>query len=276
MIYIFKVLCEFPAKLCGCGADACNKVCAGGCRGCSAVCAGFSHIFDRPLGCYVLMTLIVSTWTIVAAANAFKTGKVQGSWDMGANATSTEGAEKCTQPVPLFLGGSIAWALVNVCFAFYVQGQVWQGLMDLVDEEEEEEVTSGRRVKRRNMARLILDSAGNIFCHNIAFCIYFFLLIGSCFWYMAGKDWVQSAEACNPDGWPTWTYRAGIAYPVLVVCFCMWWVVMLHIDGCVSNITKPMGGLGCCFGRPPLPRSAASSGSDAEMLVTGASRNPRF
>lgn len=197
------------------------------------------------------------------------------TWDAATNDTATAGflaasatplpaTEVCAEGKTVFflilLQGAIL--LINIGSAIYIQHQTWEGLQDIVDMEEAEAVVHGSKVKRRNVAELIMDSAGKIFCYDVCFCFYFFFLIGELIvgWY--GRS-LTSGLFCDPSGWPSTVMTIGFTYPILVFFFAIGWVILLHCHSLAEDCCRPCGGFNCCFGARPKPRQR-SSDSDSD------------
>jgi hypothetical protein len=155
-----------------------------------------------------------------------------------------------------FLFLELVLAFVNIGLAVYVQRQTWEGLQDIVDMEQTEARATGQQVRKRNVATLILDSAQNIFCYDVCFCFYFFLLIVELGLGVYGAS-LTSTLGCNPSGWPATVMYMGLAYPICIAVWSICWVVLLHFHSCMEDCCKPFGGSGfnCCFGRRPEART---------------------
>lgn len=281
MIYIFqgcKFICDIPSQVCEGCAQACDAACKGICdpiaECCSSICDGISHVCERPLGCYVIYTIFSSLLTFLAVILAFVGGQdMFNSWDTSsttaapgqvapATGTSTSSCSKLGMLV-LFLVGAFVIALINICFAVYVQSKIWEGLVDLVDEEEAEAVQSGQPVRRRNVGQLIMDSAGTVALYDIAFCLYFFFLLAQLAFFAWGITIIRT-HGCNVSGWPGVVAYLGISYPIIVFMWVFLWWVFLCLHSCMEDVCRPFGGCSCCFGKRPNPRGQPASYDESD------------
>jgi len=306
MIYIFKgcqSICELPARCCDALAALCNescKLCNNACghickypqKAFAAVCISLAHIFDRPLGCYILLALLMNTISIVGAVTGLadknlvvhvvKTGAATTTLAPFATTSSMPpGVVVCEKPVKMFLIVDILFSIGHIAFSFYIQWSVWDKLCELVDEEEEEAERTGMgaRMKRRNVAELIIDSSGNIALRDIGFCLYFFFLIGSFVFSIMGASWTKF-PGCNPQQWPGTVAVLGIVFPILVAVFAFNWVIFLCAHAACEHCFARCGGFSCCFGKRPLARSrnlemTSSDSSDSESYAPTAERQAR-
>jgi hypothetical protein len=292
MIYIFKGcsgICALPFQICDECGRACHNVCGDICRPIAKCCREIGKtingIFTRPLGIYVLGTICLMIFQCVAVMLALRHSKPQltTTYDeeahyvtvapavapavavVAAPTTPTPGAQVCEGGSTVFMlilvEGVIA--LINICSAVYIQQQTWEGLQDIVDMEEAEAAAGGKRVKRRNVAQLIMDSSGQIFCYDVCFCFYFFFLILELIIAAYGTTLVQEPY-CNPSGWPASVMYVGWIYPILVGFFAVGWLLLLHCHSAAEDCCRPCGGFACCFGERPLPRHLQPDGSDSD------------
>jgi len=115
MIYIFsgcQNICSLPGMLCSACGDAC-KSCPGGCKAiCGPLSRGFKgcggfvkHFFERPLSAYILVSFLVSGYSLYSA-----------------NADMTEPAN-CSST---FLYVIMGFAVINFVFSIYMQCAVWK------------------------------------------------------------------------------------------------------------------------------------------------------
>lgn len=118
MIYIFNGItgiCSLPGYVCSAVGEAC-KSCGGACsgvfRGFGEVCGNcgsqVKHFMERPLGVYVVLSVLVSALTIFQA-------NLDGRDPVDCDST--------------FLLVLQVFACVNIVFAIYVQCQVWRAIM---------------------------------------------------------------------------------------------------------------------------------------------------
>jgi hypothetical protein len=298
MIYIFKGcsgICALPFQICEKCGKACHDVCGDICRPiakcCREICKTINGIFTRPLGIYVLGTIALMFFQCVGVMLSLRHAKPQ--------LTTSADEIPVTTPAPVALapgaptpaplgpqvssfqghlvpqvceGGSTVFmlillegviALINFGSAIYIQRQTWEGLQDIVDIEEAEAAAGGKRVKRRNVAQLIMDSSGQIFCYDVCFCFYFFFIIGELAIAAYGTTLVGEPY-CDPSGWPATVMYVGWIYPILVGFFAIGWVILLHCHSAAEDCCRPCGGFSCCFGERPLPRHLNPDGSDSD------------
>lgn len=303
MIYIFKGCsgcCELPFKVC----DECGKACG---QACGDICKPFQKccveigktvngIFTRPLGVYVLGTIVVMVFQVVGVMLSLRHASPELTSTYEEVVTTTIApflAPTVTTSIPqapprllqtplnppseelmVCAHGKIVFllilvegliALINIGCAVYIQHQTWEGLQDIVDMEEAEAAVTGQRAKRRNVAMLILDSSGKIFCYDVCFCFYFFFLIFELVLGGYGISLTSSSNPfCNPSGWPATVMSIGLSYPILVLCFAIGWVILLQCHSLAEDCCRPCGGFQCCFGKRPQPRTSTGADSSDE------------
>lgn len=269
MIYIAKgcqAVLSIPALCCAGVAKGCDAV-SSACDDCckpvvdffKGACAGLSKTFERPLGCYVFLTVILMLLSLICVGNAFM---VEGPYldetvlIDGQNQTACEEASE----VKMLLGTDGFMAFVHVLFALYLQTAVWNGLVAAAEKEEtnlNRQEAQGRKAKKKMpVADLILSASGTIFWQNIAFCIYFFVLPAYFVlnYMLMQKVAPAEKEGCDPDGWATETAGLGMAFPVCVLFWSLGWIVFLYFHSCLSHIC-PFGNM--CFGKRPDVSSRA-------------------
>lgn len=296
MIYIFKGFqscCDIPAKcLNECGSifdGACKGVCKpiGTCM--SAACDALAGVCYRPLGCYAMLTIVMSTITLMASflgvANMefLLAEEASASNITGVPAVPVVPAAQavgvCAKGTEV-LGFTVimgVFAVLNVFCALYVQHQVWETLIDLVEEEQDAPADKRGRRPEKNVATLIMDSSGRVFCYDICFCFYFFFLILEMVVAYYGNNLTDEAF-CNPKGWPAMATETTYTYLILLVVFAFLWFIMIRCHSALENCCAPCGGFTCCFGRKPKPRDSGLSGfdsSDDEAYVVPKHRRPR-
>jgi hypothetical protein len=152
-------------------------------------------------------------------------------------------------------------AMINIASSLYIQNQVWEGICDVVDEEYQQELATGRQAKKRTLGDLILGSMGQVFCYDICFCFFFFFMIAQ-FAIAFFGSYVTADAACNPGGWPAYTCWLCTLYPVLVLVYSIIWWISLHCHSAMEDCCRPFGGFTCCFGGKPLPRSTGAYPGD--------------
>lgn len=288
MIYIFKGFqscCELPGKLCSQCSRATNECCDAVCKPCgdccNIVCDAIGGMCSRPLGCYVFGTLVMSvsifTTSLMALSNSSaltpEAPAAAASSPAAPNAApsvisdaSAAGSGTCEGEslLKLLMMGFAAVAVINLLSAVYVQRQVWEGLLDVVDEEERANSLTGKKKhKKSSVAELILSSSGKVFCYDVCFCFYFFLLIGQFVMAIAGDRNTQEPN-CGAEGWRGTVFSLAYAYPIMVAFYTLGWVIFLYCHSCVEACCAPFGDINCCFGRRPTPREADSDSSDED------------
>lgn len=286
MIYIFKgcAACfDIPAQVCNNCGKACDAACKGVCHPIGecvrACCDALSGVCSRPLGCYVLLTIVMSMLTFMASVAGFahsaeligtnETTPVYGNVTNPATLPQPAGVCPHGGKVLLVLGMFAVIALINIFTAFYVQHQTWEGLRDIVDEEEEEARKHHRKREKKNVADIIIGSSGRVFCYDICFCFNIFFLIAQFCLGMWGAGYVDDYEFCNPNGWPSMATRCGMMYPVLVVMWSIGWVILLHLHSCLESCCSVFGPINCCWGNRPQPRTDDPYDSDSDDGVSG-------
>jgi len=278
MIYIFKAcgaILSLPAACCSAVAKGLNECCAG-CGGCcqsicaffTGACSGLSKSFSRPLGCYVFVAVLMMTLSLIGVGNAFVAEGPYLDEEIvvdGQNVTACEEANE----VKAMLGISGFMAFIHILFALYLQTAVWQGLVVAAEKEEAKlaRQAAGGRKKPVPMADLILSASGTIFLHNIAFCIYFFVLPADFVrnYLFTGMVAPADKEGCDPDGWASVVSTIGMVFPLSAVLWAFNWVFFLYCHGFFERFC-PCGNL--CFGKRPqakitsLPAERYSTDSD--------------
>lgn len=274
MIYIFKgarAVCDIPAACCSECGKAFNATCSGICKPIgkciNGTCDALAGICHRPLGCYVIMTIVMSMLTMYSSL----LGVVHSGTDELAQPVTNVTAAAVAAAPTCDRGGSVvillllvcAIALVNIFCAFYVQYQTWQGLVDIVDEEEEEAKRTGSRPKKSNVAELILDSSGRVFCYDVCFCFNFFFLIVQYGIAYYGKGLVAEPN-CNPREFPAKAMYYAEWYPFMCVGYGIGWFIVLHLHSCLESCCSPFGEINCCWGHRPSPRVDYDGGSSSD------------
>lgn len=263
MIYIFnccKAILSLPAQLCGCAATACDECLEGFGECCKPVavffagcCSGLSKTFQRPLGCYVFMTVCLMTVSLIGVLDALAMEGPYLDEIIEVNGKNETACEEASDVKAMLVGDGVM-AIVHILFALYLQRVVWTGLEEAAVKEEAKLAkmrTANNRSKRpMPMADLILSASGKIFLHNIAFCIYFFVL--PAYFYM-NYVFIQMVapegkEGCDPEGWSTKVATLGMLFPVAALIWSFNWVCFLYCHGILERVC-PCGQL--CFGKRP-------------------------
>mmetsp|Transcript_147095 Transcript_147095/g.256684 ORF Transcript_147095/g.256684 Transcript_147095/m.256684 type:complete len:335 (-) Transcript_147095:30-1034(-) len=291
MIYILKgckSICECPGETC--------QACAAGCEECTkgicspvaecvdVFCNTISNIWSRPLGAYVFGTILSSgiMWAFVISAVCVEKEHLFGGSSpttTPAPAVTTTLSELAADDRRLEAGicenkgiilGMFALDffvfLLNIFFAIYIQNKVWDGLVKLVGEEEKAALTSGKAIKRRNVAQLIADSSKQVCLYDFCFCFYFFFLIGQ----LAFNWWMLATQVggpfCDKLKWSSEVAEMGIVYPALVIVYSFGWLYFLQCHAACETCCTPCGGCTCCFGKRPDPEGGAYYDDDVEMV----------
>lgn len=265
MIYIFKGfqgICSLPGYLCsGCG-QAC-KSCPGACKFVSQYCmncgAECKHFMERPLSAYVIISFLLSGFTLYKCFG-----------DLGT-------PEGCSSN---FLYILMAFSVLNIIFAIYVQCMVWKEIMTdehrekFIDGDKPEETYTGQMgsaaVGMFAKAKVGLDKQGieapavavphagekvatdpgriivpkevvqasfkKVFQEDFGVLIMFFLLLGMFFLSWKGQDLVDTTEPKCDVG--DITAECGFLFFWLAFL----WTFMYACCACCSNkvsIAKP-------------------------------------
>uniref|UniRef100_A0A7S4Q0A8 Uncharacterized protein n=1 Tax=Alexandrium monilatum TaxID=311494 RepID=A0A7S4Q0A8_9DINO len=185
MIYIFncaKEICGLPARACHAFSQLCDYIncqpCQDACEVLANCCRGFT---DKPLSSYVILTGLLSICELVLCLSAFNSPMLEGC---------TVRSHTMKVGVRSWLVIQIGFAGLNLLFAPYFQGQVWQNILVEVQ-------TTGLRGKIGK--DVVQGSFKHVFLHDFGVLFYFFALVASFLWSMSGSHW-QFKAYCNPDG----------------------------------------------------------------------------
>jgi len=205
MIYIFnfaKEICGLPGLLCTqCSKlfDKCNcTICEDVCMGMANCCRGF---LDKPLSSYVVVTGLLSLVELGLCASVL-------------NAAVTD---ECTVKAPgvgmhihSWLVIQMGFAGLNLLFAPYFQGRVWQNLL--------EQVQAAGGLRGKIGKEMVQSSFKHVFLHDFGVLFYFIALVASFFWSWNGSNW-GGYPFCNPDGGTANAAWLGM---------CLFWVAFLY------------------------------------------------
>jgi len=195
MIYIFtgcQNICSLPGYLC----SACGQVCKhlpGGlevvCKPCQAGCAHagsyVKHFFERPLSAYVIVSLLVSLYTVFLAM-----------LDMNSKPGCSSN----------FLYILMAFAVINVIFAIYMQARVWSHIMSDDNQHEFVDGDKSARVSSRSQEsetvrpgkiivpkEVVQASFKQVFMEDFGVLAMFVGLLAICFLSWNGPQWIDGA-----------------------------------------------------------------------------------
>uniref|UniRef100_A0A7S1QIW9 Uncharacterized protein n=1 Tax=Alexandrium catenella TaxID=2925 RepID=A0A7S1QIW9_ALECA len=212
MIYIFNFfrdICGLPGRLCTeCGklCDQCHcTICQEACVSLSGCCSNF---LDKPLASYVVISGLMSLFEIalcVSSMNARSLGGCRGtSHALGVGIRS-------------WLVVQIGFAGLNLLFAPYFQGRVWENLKDKVQ-------SMGAGTRGTIGKDVVQSSFKDVFLHDFGVLFYFFALIASFFWSVNGANFAQNHGLyCNPDGMVAWAASIGSSLFWVAILYSLTW-----------------------------------------------------
>jgi len=224
MIYLGKAAC-FPCKACGKACEEWSNACAGCSKGINDCCKSigdfFAPVTRRPLGTYVIGTLVC----MIA---------------VGSLSGVTLSNIDCDGPkIPCYV--NIAFSAVHSAFAFYIQARLATAMG--IDGD----VTAFTY-------RQVAKKAREVMAYDVSFCLYFFFFFGS-----FGYSCYNFTEYGDCDGTgPAWSATALlVAYGVGVFNYILCWYGFQCCCGGVEKVTgrreAPPAGQGVIMGAPTNP-----------------------
>jgi len=211
MIYIGKAVAA-PCKGCG-------KACDETCKCCSQVCDPCCKAFDRPLGGFVLMSVVLCLPAAVCAVLGLISVK------------------DCTaKPMPAFCMGNIVLGFLHVAFAFYIQRKVLSGMINAS--------TGGGSLSSSQpgmpdggmpSSKELMSNAWNLLLYDVCTCLYMFVFAGSFIFQFMGLTW---SGGCSGTGMAVLSAVLLIFFAMGSCCFlCMWWC-LLSCEQCFGGFSS--------------------------------------
>lgn len=211
MIY----LCEPCKYACKC----CEKSCEGFNKACNETCKGFGDICKRPMGGWVLLTILGQT--LILAGSAWTVVQIM---DAEGDEAKKADAENCDN-AKLMCFIAIGLAVMHILISVYVQNAIVQKITkDSPDVEEPG-------------AKEIMEATKHIIAYDFVFCFYVFALPGGTFYMIYGLSDLDSGS-CTVGSNQAWT----AAMCMVGYGFCtMMYLPCMYCGTCCASQTKKVG-----------------------------------
>jgi hypothetical protein len=204
MIYIFKGIqgiCSLPGLMCKACADACAhcncNICQDCCDALQGWCTNMSTclrtFMSRPLSTYVIFCTLISI------------AEIYYCFQQDANCKWPDSQKDAAiVSLSMWLNIQIAFAILNLVFAPYMQTRIWWMIMDelKISPPETDPKTGKQIVPKKD----VQDAFRRVFLEDFGVLFYFFAIIGSVVWSWKGDKWRMPAageagltDACSPE-----------------------------------------------------------------------------
>jgi len=248
MIYVFEACCQYPCRAIDKACNACSESCGGLCKLCGQICTPITAVLDRPLGCYVLLSSIC---TLLAAILA-----LIGLIDKDLRACG----------LTVICLANIVLGPSHACFAVYLQRKLVFGLRHDLGQSNSFGIDEPGAVKPHDeppTSRELMSRAGQILLYDVAFCIYFFVFVGSFVLNCVGLSWTSD---CLDGAGSTAGLSAllMVLFAIFTVGFTFLWYFALFCDDCCGGLTG---------GRRSGTQSSRGSNYGLARVIVGKSMN---
>lgn len=237
-------------KSCADGCESCSKGCDRFCKtsnvvcGCicslaacfSQVCVPLVLLCDRPLGGYVIMTLL---FNIPAAI-------------MAGVSLVNDGVKACTEaPLMVSNGANAGLGVVHAAFAIYLQ----QRIVCLLRE-------TGEGADQDASAEDLMKRAWELVLYDVGFCIYILIFIGSAGFNFLALTWPQRCNmgrGLGSNNLPSLASLLLLMFAFAAVMFgLLWWLALKCQDCCCCSVAQVV--LGRAYARPAQGRPVQAQG----------------
>lgn len=230
---------------------------------------------NRPLSHYVVVVSVLSVVEIVACIEAIMERSALAACVFPEGVGVQIGLFK-------WLKGQIAFASINILFAFYAQSQLWAQLAKQKSHELSGPPTQPVKVSGPD----IRSAFAHVMCEDFGILAYFFMLFVSFYWSYSGSNWILLTPAtCNIAGWPNWAAWCGITFFWVLGFFALqWWCFVECFSSCGSEYHMPASDLvGFSYRSPeeaaqyrdtPGPAADQGWGNSAQALRGAAGFSP--